>query len=195
MSDRFRGLWSRREPALVIIVDGSGHVADSVTLPLPVTSPAPRILAGSDWLTYPGTEWEQDPPGEWSIPVFKVQRPPAPHVNGTNTAAADSVAIADWDAKYLSELAAGLCAKGLECELVTAGAGAPYLHIKVSGAQSAAAKDLQDLVFASVEPDGQWRFWWPWIEPIAPAGEMTQAVEHILELYQDGREGANRREP
>jgi hypothetical protein len=39
--------------------------------------------------------------------------------------------------------------------------------------------DFQDNIVVSSQPDGKWRFWWPWAHPIAPADDISGTVGEI----------------
>lgn len=69
----FTAHWSNREPAKVTITDATGSVADSITLPLPVRQPSALMLSETEWSLYPGQSWDEDPPGQWTVPVFSLQ--------------------------------------------------------------------------------------------------------------------------
>ena len=98
-------------------------------------------------------------------------------------------------ADYLSKLGAELSARGMGCELVTTG-WVPRLRLEipwrwVSGRFTDSA--FGDHVVAAAFGDGQWRFWWPWIEPIAPVDDVGGAADHILrntlELFMQDADG------
>jgi len=83
---------------------------------------------------------------------------------------------------YLSKLAVELSARGMACELVTTG-WVPRLRLEtpvywVGDRRIDAA--FEDHVIAAAFGDGQWRFWWPWIEPIAPVDDLDGAAKHIF---------------
>lgn len=84
MTAPFTALWSAQEPAKLTVTDGSSVVA-SLTLSLPVRRPSPQTLDGTEWSIYPGQAWEEDPPGEWAVPVFSFER--LPPQRGGNEAA------------------------------------------------------------------------------------------------------------
>jgi hypothetical protein len=66
----------------------------------------------------------------------------------------------------------------VKCELVATGC-APRLWLDMSWLHSGLDDEFQDHVLASSDPDGEWRFWWPWIQPISPVNDMASAVDYI----------------
>jgi len=83
---------------------------------------------------------------------------------------------------YLSKLAVELSVRGMVCELVTTG-WVPRLRLETpvywAGGRHIDSA-FEDHVIAAAFGDGQWRFWWPWIEPIAPVDDLDRAATHIL---------------
>jgi hypothetical protein len=59
-----------RERNVLVITDMAGNMVGSYPVPGESDSPGPEILWRNGWLTYPGTEWEEEPPGHWSCAVF-----------------------------------------------------------------------------------------------------------------------------
>jgi len=49
-----------------------------------------------------------------------------------------------------------------------------------------ADSDFEDNILAASAPDGQWRFWWPWIEPIGPVGDPPAVADYIMSDYHMG---------
>jgi len=86
--------------------------------------------------------------------------------------------------KYLVKLGAELLARGLRNELITLGC-TPRLSLVLPGA-GMADSDFEDNILAASEPDGQWRFWWPWIEPIGPVGDTSAVADYIMSDYHMG---------
>src|SRR5215471_16213628 len=88
--------------------------------------------------------------------------------------------------KYLDMLGMELLARGLKCEIITTGSE-PRLWLNAAGDSPIYCKgdDFEDHVMVSLEPDGIWRFWWPWIQPIAPVTEMSEAVDHFIDVYRE----------
>jgi hypothetical protein len=195
MKETYMALWSRREPQIVIITDGSRAIVDSVELVLPFRHPTRQMLSDTEWFQQPGGRWKEDLPGEWSIPVSSFRCRPKEAVGDVNKEREMVGVTAHRDVDCLDKLRKELRTKGVKCELVTTGACTPYLHIKAAGEYYRSADDLQCHVFVSTEPDGEWRFWWPWIEPIAGVEEMTRAADYIVELYRNSSADVERRDP
>jgi hypothetical protein len=53
-----------------VITDASGGAVMSFTVIPPGDRPTARLLRDTGWSHYPGAEWQEDPPGQWSIGVF-----------------------------------------------------------------------------------------------------------------------------
>jgi Helix-turn-helix domain len=79
---------------------------------------------------------------------------------------------------YLDRLGAELLAMGVKCELVTTGM-APRLRLDMPWNYHDSDDDFQDNIVVSSQPDGVWRFWWPWGCPIAPADDIPRSVDFI----------------
>jgi hypothetical protein len=79
---------------------------------------------------------------------------------------------------YLDELGIELRANSIKCELLTI-SGIPRLRLDIPWACYSADDEFQDNVIASSEPDGIYRFWWPWVQVIAPVNAIAEAVDHI----------------
>jgi hypothetical protein len=77
--------------------------------------------------------------------------------------------------QHLETLRAELSRRGLDSELVTSGFRT-RLRLKIPGTFS---DDFDDNVVAA-EAGGEWMFFWPWIEPIGPAGDPATAAESVL---------------
>jgi hypothetical protein len=67
---RFVARWSAKERGALVITDIAGHVVDSRTVPLAGDLPYPQMLWQTGWVPYPGSEWQEEPPGQWSRAVF-----------------------------------------------------------------------------------------------------------------------------
>jgi hypothetical protein len=83
---------------------------------------------------------------------------------------------------HLSKLGVELSARGMKCELVTTG-WVPRLRLEIPWGWASgrfADSAFEDHVVAADFGDGRWRFWWPWIEPIAPVDDLEGAANHIL---------------
>jgi len=63
--------WSSQRTKQLVIVDRSGAVLDSYPVQPPGDRPDPQLLWHTGWSAYPGSEWEEEPPGEWSVAVFR----------------------------------------------------------------------------------------------------------------------------
>lgn len=89
---------------------------------------------------------------------------------------------ADPAKEYLGRLKGELRKRGVKCELITTGC-APRLRLdiewlaRLSGFEDSA---FEDHVLAAPDGEGQWRFWWPWIEPIGPVDDLASATDHIF---------------
>ena len=84
----------------------------------------------------------------------------------------------DVRADYLGELAASLRHRGVRCELVTTGY-VPRLSLDIPWFFSNEDDQFEDHVLAASEPDGQWRFWWASLQPIAPVTDIERTTDHI----------------
>lgn len=82
--------------------------------------------------------------------------------------------------RHLDQLRAELVAKGVKCELVAV-SSIPRLQLSIPWEYYSADDEFQDNIIVSSEPDGICRFWWPWVQPIAPVDDITEAVDHIYE--------------
>ena len=70
MSDIHMAYWSHSHKRQLIITDGAGKIVDSLTIPVEGDRP-PKVFADAAWAPYPGAEWDEEPPGCWSIAVFR----------------------------------------------------------------------------------------------------------------------------
>ena len=61
--------WSGGRNVLVII-DSAGNVVDSHATEPAGDRPPACILWHTGWTAYPGTEWQEEPPGQWTRAVF-----------------------------------------------------------------------------------------------------------------------------
>jgi hypothetical protein len=55
---------------MVTITNPAGNVVDSYTVLQASDRPDWELLAQTAWCLYPGSEWEEEPPGQWSVAVF-----------------------------------------------------------------------------------------------------------------------------
>lgn len=63
-------LWFRQQPGMVIVADSRGNVVATYTVSQSNDRPGWEMFAQTAWCLYPGSEWEEDPPGLWSVAVF-----------------------------------------------------------------------------------------------------------------------------
>jgi hypothetical protein len=63
--------WSRSHSRRLIITDKVGRTVDSLTIPAGEERPSEVWLGGTMWAPYPGAEWDEEPPGCWSVAVFR----------------------------------------------------------------------------------------------------------------------------
>ncbi len=84
----------------------------------------------------------------------------------------------------LEGLAVELGRRGLRATVMTPSGRVPSLHV-VNPKASRLAED----VYVGRSQDGQWWFWWPWAERIAPGDEIGEAaalVARVLETADPG---------
>jgi hypothetical protein len=67
-------LWSYRDRSRVVVADVAGNVVGSYPVPCESDRPGPEMLWDTVWCEYPGSEWEEEPEGQWSVPVFSQER-------------------------------------------------------------------------------------------------------------------------
>lgn len=79
---------------------------------------------------------------------------------------------------YLRKLSAELLARGVTCELLIT-ACVPRLRLEIPWLGGFENSAFEDNVVAAGEPDGRWRYWWPWVQPIAPVEDLAAALGHI----------------
>ncbi len=77
----------------------------------------------------------------------------------------------------LEGLAAELAKHGLMTRLMAPAGRIPSLHV-VNPAVSRLAED----VYVGRSQDGQWWFWWPWAERIAPGDQLAAAAAVIARV-------------
>ena len=63
--------WTATERHVVRITDGNDRVLGSYPIGAPGYRPGPETLWDTGWHAYPGSEWQEEPPGFWSCPVFR----------------------------------------------------------------------------------------------------------------------------
>jgi hypothetical protein len=62
--------WSLARRGRLDITDSGGDVIQSYAARHWGDRPDSEMLWRNGWLGYPGSEWEEEPPGHWSMPVF-----------------------------------------------------------------------------------------------------------------------------
>lgn len=62
--------WSRDQKDILVITDAAGNVVESHPARSAADRPGAQILWNTGWMAYPGTEWQEEPPGQWPRPVF-----------------------------------------------------------------------------------------------------------------------------
>ena len=70
MSDSYLAHWSRGRSGKLIVTDRAGREVDSFEIPSEGDRPGPGLFCGAVWAPFPGSEWEEEPPGQWSVAVF-----------------------------------------------------------------------------------------------------------------------------
>lgn len=62
--------WSEKDRDVLVIISAAGNVVESLRIEPAGDRPGARILWRTGWMSYPGTEWQEEPPGQWSRAVF-----------------------------------------------------------------------------------------------------------------------------
>jgi hypothetical protein len=70
-NDTHLAMWLARRRKELTIADHSGAVVDRYPVQHDGDRPGPHLLWHTGWAAYPGAEWDEEPPGEWSIAVFR----------------------------------------------------------------------------------------------------------------------------
>jgi hypothetical protein len=70
MSDSYVAHWSDGHRGKLVITDRAGNEVDSLAIPPGGDRPGPQVFFHAAWAPYPGSEWEEEPPGRWSVSVF-----------------------------------------------------------------------------------------------------------------------------
>ncbi len=78
MTEVFYAQWSREKSEEMVVVDQDGEVVTSFPVRPTGERPVPDMLLSNGWAAFPGTEWAEEPPGQWSRPVH-----PQPQNGGT----------------------------------------------------------------------------------------------------------------
>lgn len=76
--------WSRHE-GRVVITGSSDTAVDAFPVSHYGDRPGTNMLASSEWCVYPGTQWQEEPPGQWTVAVFSFQRLPSAGTTGSDT--------------------------------------------------------------------------------------------------------------
>jgi hypothetical protein len=66
--------WTRDSSGTLVVADAAGNVVASCSVPQGADRPDWRMLLSAGWCAYPGSEWEEDPPGRWEVAVFQDSR-------------------------------------------------------------------------------------------------------------------------
>jgi hypothetical protein len=74
MSGTHMARWSAGNAGKLLIINPAGNIVDALAIPPGGDRPGPGLLAGAIWAPYPGAEWEEDRPGQWSQAVFRERR-------------------------------------------------------------------------------------------------------------------------
>lgn len=71
MSEVHVARWSDEHPGKLVITDPCGNEVDTFGI-LPVgEQPGQGLFRGTPWSPYPGSEWQEDRPGQWSRSVYR----------------------------------------------------------------------------------------------------------------------------
>jgi len=62
--------WSCHHKSSLVVADTNGAVLATFEVSPNGDRPGPQMLWDTGWCGYPGSEWEEEPPGEWSLAVF-----------------------------------------------------------------------------------------------------------------------------
>ncbi|HUC58473.1 MAG TPA: hypothetical protein VMA95_13810 [Streptosporangiaceae bacterium] len=98
-------------------------------------------------------------------------------VAGQAGKAADLTQQPELFTERLEELAAELGRRGLQTSLMTPAGRIPSLHVVNPGMPR-----LAEDVYVGRSQDGQWWFWWPWAERIAPGGDIAEAAAAVARV-------------
>jgi hypothetical protein len=63
--------WPVNDRNVLVITDPAGNVVESLVTQPAGDRPSAHILWHTGWIAYPGTEWQEEPPGQWSRAVFR----------------------------------------------------------------------------------------------------------------------------
>jgi hypothetical protein len=70
-ADYYLARWSHQERERLVIVDVAGNVVSSCSVAQSCDRPGWEMLVSAGWCAYPGSEWEEEPPGRWEVAVFR----------------------------------------------------------------------------------------------------------------------------
>ncbi len=62
--------WAAWQPGTLVICGDTDALPAALTIPPAGERPGP-LLCGTGWATHPGSQWQQDPPGQWTVPVSR----------------------------------------------------------------------------------------------------------------------------
>jgi hypothetical protein len=71
MTDSYVAHWSRADSNRVVIIDAEGKTVDCFGAAPDGDRPSENAFCGAVWAPFPGCEWEEEPPGRWSVAVFR----------------------------------------------------------------------------------------------------------------------------
>jgi len=66
--------WARWRRPRTVVADSDGYVVDLLPVLDTWNRPGPDMLRQTGWLVCPDSEWREDPPGLWSVPVFRYEQ-------------------------------------------------------------------------------------------------------------------------
>lgn len=69
MTPAGRASWKSSFPDQLLITTARDEYLP-LTVPSPGPRPTPALLQGTGWYVYPGAEWHELLPGQWTAPVF-----------------------------------------------------------------------------------------------------------------------------
>jgi hypothetical protein len=74
MSESCVAHWSAEQTGNLVVTDQSGNEVHTFPIPPAGEQPGSGLFFGTHWAQYPGTEWQEDPPGQWTRAVFREPR-------------------------------------------------------------------------------------------------------------------------
>jgi len=72
---RLTARWASQQPRTLVITDQATTVLAAFPATLAVVPPGPLMLCGTGWAACPGSEWDEEPPGCWTVAVFRHPQP------------------------------------------------------------------------------------------------------------------------